>query len=406
MVSSGDRVLRVLWHWFTIGPYHFARMSALASQPGVQLTVVETTSLDDHGWIRDRSAEGFEIVTLERSMLSREVHRKTRWQYLGVLRRTSPDVVIECGFSEPHSRSALAEYKEERRDLLTLFWSETTALDKRRHSLQEKMKKWVVSQFDGALVAGKPHARYLESLGLSRDVIAVVGGTVDNAMFAEQADAARRLSRPAHIPERSFLYVGRFLPVKNLPFLIRAYAAYRDAGGDPGYELVLIGSGPEEEGLRRLIDKLGVRGVRVPGTKQVRELASYYAFASCLVLPSLSEPWGLVVNEAMASGLPVLVSARCGCVEDLIQPGVTGYVFDPTDIEALRDGMLRIASSPDVAARMGEEGRRRIWNYGPEDMAAKTAVHIRELHDRRKRAGFSGAAVLHRLTDYVECCIR
>src|SRR5260370_286081 len=95
------------------------------------------------------------------------------------------------------------------------------------------------------------------------------------------------------------------------------------------------------------------------GIKKAEEIAVYYAFANCFVLPSVREPWGLVVNEAMAAGLPVIVSHRCGCAEDLVIHNRNGYVFDPEDVDHLRAVMLSFDRHPDKTALMGMQSRLR-----------------------------------------------
>jgi glycosyltransferase involved in cell wall biosynthesis len=110
--------------------------------------------------------------------------------------------------------------------------------------------------------------------------------------------------------------------------------------------------------------------VVLPGFIQYDALPAYYGLAGAFVHASTTEQWGLVVNEAMASGLPVIVSKRCGCVPDLVQDGVNGFSFDPYDVEALASLMQRVAAMADEQRRtMGEAGRRIIADWGPERFA-------------------------------------
>jgi glycosyltransferase involved in cell wall biosynthesis len=105
----------------------------------------------------------------------------------------------------------------------------------------------------------------------------------------------------------------------------------------------------------------------MPGFKQYPELPNYYGLASAFVLPSISETWGLVVNEAMASGLPVLVSDRCGCAPDLVRDGTNGFTFDPYSVEEIASAMLRVWKMEDgELKRMGAESSRIIAAWGPE----------------------------------------
>jgi glycosyltransferase involved in cell wall biosynthesis len=106
------------------------------------------------------------------------------------------------------------------------------------------------------------------------------------------------------------------------------------------------------------------------GFRQYEELPAWYGLASAFVHASTTEQWGLVVNEAMASGLPVIVSERCGCAPDLVEHGVNGFTFDPYDVPALADLMQRVAAMTDERrAAMGAAGQRIIADWGPERFA-------------------------------------
>jgi len=140
-----------------------------------------------------------------------------------------------------------------------------------------------------------------------------------------------------------FLYVGRLSAEKNLARLIEAFAlAYRQI---PQARLRLVGNGPLRCELHSLVNAHGVTdAVCFAGSLDQSELTQEYLRAKCLVLPSLSEPWGLVVNEALAFGCPALVSDRCGCCPELIIEGVSGFTFDPMDPVALANKMILAAS--------------------------------------------------------------
>ena len=143
--------------------------------------------------------------------------------------------------------------------------------------------------------------------------------------FAEQAANVRAIwpKRSAHslgLPERYFLASARFVPKKNLLRLLEAYAGYRRRAGADAWHLVLLGDGELRGDIERrsaLPDLAGA--VILPGFRQYDELPAYYGLARAFVHASTTEQWGLVVNEAMAAGLPVLVSDRCGCAPDLVE---------------------------------------------------------------------------------------
>jgi glycosyltransferase involved in cell wall biosynthesis len=162
------------------------------------------------------------------------------------------------------------------------------------------------------------------------------------------------------------LFVGRLAPEKNVSTLLDAFGQYLDSGGT--WRLVIAGEGPLNGALCDQADAHIRDGAVVfTGHKNIHELPSLYAFAGCFVLPSLSETWGLVVNEAMASGLPVIVSSRCGCTDDLVEDGSNGFIIDSSSASSIAAGLARMSKlSLEERVRMGERSQTIIADYSPE----------------------------------------
>jgi glycosyltransferase involved in cell wall biosynthesis len=242
-------------------------------------------------------------------------------------------------------------------------------MDRPRSALRERLKSLLVrTLYDCAIVGGKRSAAYVRRLGLWEHSVGGCYDVVDNEYFAREVPIAR--STAPKDSRQHFLFVGRLAEEKNVAGLIRAYRLYRDAGGQWG--LVLVGQGPLGEDLRVLTAVLGLTSdVKFEGHKDIGSLVPYYAHATAFVLPSTSEPWGLVVNEAMASGLPVIVSSRCGCVDDLVKDGENGYITD-VDIEQLAGSMLRMSTlTDDERQAMGRRSLHIIASYSPSGFAAE-----------------------------------
>lgn len=141
-----------------------------------------------------------------------------------------------------------------------------------------------------------------------------------------------------------FLYVGRLSPEKSLDVLLKAFVQVRQAL--PAATLVLVGSGPQQHELADLSRSLGLDDVVLfAGSMDTAALAIEYAKASCLVLPSFSEPWGLVVNEALCYGCPVVVSHRCGCVPELVEDKPTGFVFEAGNVDELASKLVAVPAT-------------------------------------------------------------
>jgi glycosyltransferase involved in cell wall biosynthesis len=163
--------------------------------------------------------------------------------------------------------------------------------------------------------------------------------------------------------------VGRFSPEKNIILLLRAYQRIKsNVAKDWG--LILVGNGPQRKEIEDYVVKNELRDVALPGFKEKGELCLFYALSDVLILPSISEPWGLVVNEALASELPVIVSNRCGCFPDIVREGVNGFSFDPADEGGLSERMSAFAQGKANAEMMGKSSREILAKYSPQRVAA------------------------------------
>jgi glycosyltransferase involved in cell wall biosynthesis len=133
---------------------------------------------------------------------------------------------------------------------------------------------------------------------------------------------------------------------------------------------VLVGDGPLRGELEAQVARLGLdSAVQFPGFRQYDELPPYYGLAEAFILPSTHEQWGLVVNEAMAAGLPVLVSERCGCTPDLVAEGENGTTFDPYDAAAIAEALRALPDDEEKRRAMGRDSRERIRAWTPETFA-------------------------------------
>jgi glycosyltransferase involved in cell wall biosynthesis len=314
-------------------------------------------------------AEAFPGETVENIAPHALATRVTDW-----LDDSDPQVVVIAGYYYPAMRAA-ARWAQ-RHGRASIFMGDSQWVDQRRIALREWAKGWWVRRhYDAAFAAGERTVEYLLRMGFPRERIWTGYDVVDNQAFAAGAAAAcmeaDSLRDVLGLPERYFLFVGRFAPEKNLPRLLEAYARYRTAAGHRAWGLVLVGSGPQEPVLRAQAKEL--RDVVFAGFQQGDAVSAYYGLASSLVLPSISETWGLVVNEAMAAGLPVLVSHRCGCVPELVRSGVNGYVCDPLDTEGMARLLGVMSSEIADAGKMAEASRQIVALYTPETWAQTLA---------------------------------
>ena len=153
-----------------------------------------------------------------------------------------------------------------------------------------------------------------------------------------------------------FLFVGRLEEVKNVPVLLRAFAAYQKENSNGA--LMIVGDGEQMPALREMTEKLGLQDVHFAGYVVFPGLVTYYKMADAFVLPSGYEPWGLVINEAQVFELPVVVSSKVGCREDLVIPGENGYIFEDDNEMALKLAMEKALSLGKPEISMAEQ-----WNH-------------------------------------------
>ena len=382
------------------GPYHLARLRALAARlaaRGDRLIAYEVAGTErTYPWSRSRRDEAFEWVTLFPDRILETIEPDAcRQAMVDALEYDWPDVLGIVGYARPESMAAACWAAQRRRAAILL--SESQEIDRPRVWWKEMIKRRRVRLFDAAVVGGPAHRDYLIRLGMPPGCIAMGYNAVDNAYFAEEArrwrdepDGRRGLPRRPY-----FLSVCRFVPDKNLERLVEAFARYRRTlAGDRPWDLVLCGDGPGRDEVEAAVAASGIaQDVHRPGFLQVDELPRWYAHAGAFVLSSLHEPWGLVANEAAASGLPLVISRRAGCASTLVPdpPGTTGISFDPLDVNELAGALGAIASSTiETLAAMGRRAAEVVSCWGPERFAdgVVEAVEFAGAH-RRKRRGAS-----------------
>jgi len=383
------------------GPYHLARLRALAdrlNRSGDRLIAHELADQEvRYPWDRAEGGEPFTWTTLfpGRSVESISPDDCRKGMKLA-LDRDRPDVVAIVGYSRPESMAALGWALRAARP--TILMSESQELDHPRAWWKEAIKRRRVRRFSAALVGGPRHREYLAKLGMPVARIALGYNAVDNAVFAERASAARlRPDFRSGLPARPyFIAVNRFVPEKNLDGLIRAYARYRESTPQAdAWDLVLCGGGPREDQVSDAIEASGfASSIHRPGFLQGDELSRWLGGASSFVHPSRLEPWGLVVNEAAATGLPLLVSTRAGCAQTLVPDpdGTTGRRFDPDDPGEIAAALAWMAGLDDSErTAMGRKAAEVVARWGPERFASGTLEAIRVARSiKNRRPSISG----------------
>ena len=288
------------------------------------------------------------------------------WKELNI---SNPDVLILGGYSYIAYWAGFFWARFHRKKII--LFSSTTKEDNPRTFMKEIFKSYLIKRCDAFNVYGTKSKEYIMSLGAEENTIFVKGNTTDNDFYRRMIEKAKpqrhELCQQFGIPFQNFIFIGRFSKEKNLTRLLDAYRDLQASNIDWG--LILVGDGPQKSEILDYIERLGIKNVFMPGFIQKENISRYMAVSDVLVLPSISEPWGLVVNEAMAGGLPILVSKRCGCYPDIVEEAVNGFSFDPYDTTQLSMLMKDIARGNHDLKRMGQAALATINDYTPERAA-------------------------------------
>jgi 1,2-diacylglycerol 3-alpha-glucosyltransferase len=361
-----------------IGPYHRARMEALSRR--VPALAVETCAVDEtYAWATETGG-AFARATLFRTIAEARVIPRLRRAVADALTSFGPDLVAIPGWADPAGLLALAWAQQRRVPVVVM--SDSQAIDQHRTPVVEALKRLVVGMTSAGFVAGRTHADYLSALGMPRNRIALGYDVVDNAHFTRGAEAAQ--ADPAArsrlgLPARYLLSVARFVEKKNLAVLVEAHERWSAVADDP-LPLVLAGDGPLRAALARRVGPM----VQLRPFASYAELPALYSLAEGFVLPSTMEQWGLTVNEAMASGCPVIASDRAGATAELVEDGVTGLTAPPT-VDGLFSALVRFAQADRVV--FAAAARARIADWGPERFADGMLDAAAKAMEGRERIG-------------------
>ena len=241
-----------------------------------------------------------------------------------------------------------------------------------RQSVGRILKKGYLRQFDGIFVPGERSWQFARFLGFdpSRIIRGVYGidyegisQVASNNLSSEKGDAG-------------FLFVGRLLPIKGIENLVKSYREYRLRVESP-WPLRICGMGPLRDSLSQ------EEGVELLGFVQPNELAEVMSRHSCFVLPSSVEPWGQVIVEAAAAGLPILCSEECGASVELVENHYNGFKFSAHDSEALTEAMCYLHRHTDERKRMGQRSQHMAEAYSAQNWVKKFLWGVSSLRKKQ-----------------------
>ncbi len=356
-----------------ISPYRIPLFNALARHAEIDLHVIFLAETDPtlRQWqvYKEEIQFSYQVLASWRRRL-RKYNMLLNRGVFRALDASAPDVILCGGYSYVASWQSLAWAR--RRKVPFFLWSESNAEDLRRgHAIVEFLKSEFLRQCSGFVVSGRAAQEYLcEHKKVKEEIIFTAPNAVDNDLFRAAATAARKNAakrrRELGLPERYFLFAGRLVREKGVFELLSAYAKLEESTRRQ-VGLVLVGDGVCRQELEAAASSVSPGVIRFAGFAQREQLAIYYALAEMLVLPTYADTWGLVVNEAMACGLPVILSRAAGCASELVKENWNGLLVLPRDVSSLTLAMQTLAAQPELCAAMGANSAQHILQYSPEE---------------------------------------
>jgi glycosyltransferase involved in cell wall biosynthesis len=350
---------RMLFLWESFGPHHVDRCEACAAYFGDRYDIfgVEIATYDaNYQWRGSIGSRHFTKVTLFPGVVSQKIGGlRCFFRIVSTCLRLRAKYLFFCNYNIPAVFFSAVVLRLLGRRLITMQDSKFD--DKQRYLFKEFLKSVLYRPYQAALAAGARSKSYLTFLGLPEGRVIVGYDTVSLDRVRAMAGVE---PAPLGMPHaaRHFTVIARFVPKKNLGLALDAYAAYAAQHPRAPRELHLCGSGELEAELKQQAERLGLKGVHFLGYLQEHEIARVLGSTLALILPSVEEQHGLVINEALAMGVPVLLSDNCGARDLLVRSGVNGFVFEPDNAAGLAHFMTIVDDDADEWTRLSVGARQ------------------------------------------------
>lgn len=355
---TNRRSVALLWAQFS--PYHVDRCEAAARVADGRYNILAceiATTSSAYAWEPSGEVVGAQKVTIYPGRSYDSVPWPHKVVRLFKVLRTCDAVFIGVPYNEP--------------EIIVIAWClrafgkrvymmmESKFDDKPRHIGFELLKSIIFLPYNGAISGGRRHTEYLRFLGFNRRPVFEGYDTVGMERVRMLGDCPPAPNGPK-FQERSFVFVARFVAKKNIIGLLQAYSRYTLLCDAPPRHLILVGGGELEGEVAAEINRLNIADtVILTGFQQAEGVAKILSKALALVLPSLEEQWGLVVNEAMAFSLPIIVSEAAGSRDTLVENLLNGFVVNPNSIDGIAQAMFSMSSDENQWNRMVNESARR-----------------------------------------------
>lgn len=373
---EGVRAGKIGLLWAQFSAYHIDRCEAVARRLAGRKelrTVQVSTRSAVYAWEPASRVEGAETVTLFPGQSYEKIPALKRlWAQYKVL-RSCEMVCVGIAYSEPEI--VPLAWMLRLSGVRVVMMTASKFDDFPRGIGRELVKFLMLRVYQGAIVGGRRQAEYLQFLGFGKRRLLPGYDSVGLDRVRAQGIAHGNPDTP--FEERNFIFVGRFVIKKNLTRLIEGFALYASWTGDAARRLVLVGAGAEQAALEACAARMGVSHlVDFPGFLPADKVAGMLAASLALLLVSVEEQWGLVVNEALAFGLPILSSTPVGANDVLNRNMVNGFVVEPGSAEGMARGLQALSSNRHEWERMVAESRARAWMADAERFADAVELFI------------------------------
>ncbi|WP_395457540.1 glycosyltransferase family 4 protein (plasmid) [Azospirillum melinis] len=349
----------LVFSWEMFGPYHMDRLEAVGRRLGHVYDVIGLevgSKSHTYAWDSTGTGQNFRKITLFPGQSKTDLSKAAVYRaLLRECRNADARYVFLCHYEDPDVFALALTMRLMGRKVINMNASKYD--DKPRILWREMVKSVFYSPYQAGIGGSHRTVDYFRLLGLPKDRLYIGYDTLS-------LDRIRRLSgmepAPGGVPfaDRHFTIIARFVPKKNLFRAVEAYDIYRRLAGPAARPLHLCGSGPLEAELRAEVTRRGLDGSIVfRGFLQEKGIAETLGSTLCLLLPSLEEQFGLVVNEALAMGVPTILSDQCGARDVLIRSGLNGHIVEPDNPEGLARYMLSVAGDEDEWRRLSLNGR-------------------------------------------------
>jgi glycosyltransferase involved in cell wall biosynthesis len=347
--------------------YRLKLFEKLACNNGHEITVFKYADWWDakssYVEVKKWKSIGFKIP-----FLIDDIYFHFSWAVLWAIAHREWDAIIGYGYGS--LTTWIVALIARHRKIPFILWSDARLeYEITRAKITRWSKLFLHSLSDQFVASGNSSLLHLMSMKVEKSKITLAPYAIDNEVLFKEymkwKSVSEKIRNDMNISNRSvvILYVGRLVEEKGINELITAFS-YMPL--DPGKTLVLVGDGKDRTAFEKMAEKFELKNIIFTGHVPHDDVAKYFAIGDIFVLPSYKDVWGLVINEAMVCGLPVITTCEVGAWRDLVQSEKNGYVIKPRDVDALKKVLTKLCKDSGMRYAMGRQSRHIIkqWDIG------------------------------------------